>query len=87
MDAPLRQVVVTPTLGGGWRVSDREGELVTSVHPKADEARAHAQAHLAGLGGGELVVREGGRIVSISRIAPNVVQLPRRPLPTTDTAA
>ena len=52
-----------------------DGTLTASVYRSIEEAREEAHAQLA-TSGGEVIVHESGRVVSISRVAPdNVVSL------------
>ncbi len=58
-----RELLITPT-SEGWRVADPQGNLPPSVYDAIDEARRDAHEYLVHHGGGRLVVREGGTVVS-----------------------
>ena len=64
----MLELIVTPALPEGWEVTDAEGRLPASRYDSVEEAQQEASEYLGMHGGGTLVVRQGGSVLSTSEV-------------------
>ena len=57
------ELVITPRQGG-WQVRDADERLPVSLYRAIEDAREEARQYLLNRGGGRIVVREAGNVIT-----------------------